>query len=139
MLQILFQFHTLITNYITEPQRSCSITEPYKASGKIVYLNDCPKLLQLIKKDLLNADDSKLLRYSNLGTRNNKNIVCCESPGTLPITTAPTPKNYETLLTAPYCGIDLSDRLVGEGNTQIKEHPWTALLQYIHRKSHQFD
>ena len=90
-----------------------------------MYLDDCPKLLKVYAKSNIFDEDIKLLTSRQLGKINNKHVFCCEVENLLP--------------TAPVCGEDIADRIIGGTVTKINEYPWTALMQYTYRKFHHFD
>ena len=69
--------------------------------------------------------DKAILTSRQLGKINDKYAVCCDVGNLLP--------------TAPACGTDYSDRIIGGNNTEIEQYPWTALMQYTYRKFHHFD
>ena len=118
---ILNFFYTFITESL---HGSCDILQPSPTTGLVEYLDDCPKLLTIFNKSPMFDEDIKLLTSRQRGKINNKYVVCCEVENLLP--------------TAPACGIEFADRIIGGRNTTIYEYPWTALMQYTYRKFHHF-
>ncbi|CAO1416410.1 unnamed protein product [Diamesa tonsa] len=128
----------------TSLHESCDIKNPTSSNGNVVYLDDCPKVFQVFKKQVKNNDDVNFINSRYKGKINNKHSVCCEiettpttptpttPTPTTPIPTTATPLVSSYLPTAPVCGSYIEDRIVGGNNTKIDEFPWTALMQYTY-------
>lgn len=101
--------------------------------GECVFVNACPKIIQLLQKRPLWSNERDYLRRSQCGWSGNSAKVCCEAR-TTPAVAASTPKN--NLFPKPgECGIQGADRILDGTPTQLDEFPWMALLQY--RNSYQ--
>ena len=91
-----------------------------------MFWKNCPALSVLFNKNSMNADDLSLLKSREAGTFQDKQLFCCEvKPLNLP--------------TAPACGIQIKDRIVGGENASITDFPWAALMEFTYRKFYYFE
>lgn len=127
-----------------------------------VPINECEKLLSLLKQKPLPPETVDFLRRSQCGFEGRIPKVCCpNSPSwtaPVPVTKSPPsttgyspsvwdkkpevqrqisgweshPKSH--LIPADRCGIDNSQRIWGGNRTDLEQYPWTALFQYQARK-----
>lgn len=140
-VSFLCQYHsrsiTSIDNNILEEFTSCF--DPNNRNGLCQPIRSCDSILRLLTPPLsLQVRD--FLRRSQCKFENGQPWVCCPDSVAAPIsnqgntgsTTAGS--GGSKLPSAPDCGIQAADRIVGGEPTSIDEFPWLVQIQYSKRE-----
>lgn len=98
---------------------------------KCIVIRECPELLSILEKSVINPDEIQLLQESQCGYSRNQPKVCCTAE------TVTTSKPYvpvvdtSDLLPPPdKCGQILGQRIVGGKVARLDEFQWMALIEY---------
>ncbi|KYB29265.1 Serine protease easter-like Protein [Tribolium castaneum] len=118
LILVLFQTYSPVQNNSTVDPKGC------------VYLNDCPKALELIQSRRNDRKVIDFLRSISCGNSLRKDMILCENISSFTATRSKFVSDSE-------CGTQSTSAKITHGKrAQIDEFPWLALLKYKNRTNH---
>ncbi|XP_052867409.1 CLIP domain-containing serine protease B4-like [Anopheles cruzii] len=120
-LMLVIGLLTIASQSVLSLELGQSCVNPRGQQGSCIQFPECQPLLSIYNKRTPTPEDKQFLLNSRCGTYNTKILVCCVGATQAQKSSLPEP---------PYCGLQLSDRVVGGQPTQLDEFPWTALIEY---------
>ncbi|KAB0800606.1 hypothetical protein PPYR_06346 [Photinus pyralis] len=123
-----FNYFTIIVLLGKIHGGSAQCTTPNEKRGNCIPIRECPALLGILEKGVINPDEIQLLQQSQCGYIRNQPKVCCEVETSQPVN--PDVQTSELLPAPGVCGKILAPRIVGGKVARLDEFQWMALIEY---------
>lgn len=139
-VSLLSQHHSRLIASIDDILKEfTSCSDPNNRNGLCQPIRSCDSILRLLTPPL-SPQVRDFLRRSQCKFENGQPWVCCPDSVAAPISrpgntgSSSGGSGGSKLPSAPDCGIQAADRIVGGEPTSIDEFPWLVQIQYNKRK-----